>query len=58
MKIPICGKYFVGKKFTKVLAAGLVVALFPMVRVGAQSAEQWSFPTFHGHFLCGIKFSP
>ncbi len=58
MKIPICGKYFVGKKFTKVLAVGLVLVLFPLARVGAQSAEQWKLPDIPWAFPVRDKVRP
>jgi cytochrome c553 len=58
MKIPIGGRSFDGKKFSKVLAAGLVLALFPLVRVGAQSAEQWKLPDIPWAFPVRDKVQP
>ena len=58
MKIPICGKHFVGKKSTKVLAVSLLLALFPLVRVGAQSAKQWKLPDIPWAFPVRDKVQP
>jgi cytochrome c553 len=58
MKILICGKHFVGKKLTKVLAMSLVLGLFPLVRVGAQSAEQWKLPDIPWAFPVRDKVQP
>jgi cytochrome c553 len=58
MKIPFCAKHFVGKKFTKVFLVGLVLALFPLVRVGAQSAGQWKLPDIPWAFPVRDKVQP
>ena len=58
MKIPIRGKFSSGKKFIAILAAGLVVALIPLVRVGAQSAEQWKLPDIPWAFPVRDKVQP
>lgn len=58
MKIRISGKYWSGKKFGKIIIAGLVVALFPLLRAGAQSAEQWKLPNIPWAFPVRDKVQP
>jgi cytochrome c553 len=58
MKIPISGNFFSSKKIRMALAAGLVVSLFPSVRVGAQSTELWKLPDIPWAFPVRDKVQP